>query len=272
MLVVSASIKSLLFYTGFVGWNGAEFQSGISVPDGMCGYPVAANSANRYVGMGVNGTKDTHALQQYNVLEKNANLRQVLNAPLQMAAAGGQVIQPCNRVPFSAGSQMIRIQTAEGTNMRLPPTYSQYRFRNLSTCVPAGTNLIHPADIPHGVRRPNMPQTSSVGRFINQPLPGSRTTGVNGCTDNYIPQRNGFCTNTVMMGQVGGTGYMQHPSAGWNQMQNMSGVPVQQNVASPASSGFISNVNNVSHERTLMSPQDGLLPSVPIMVSKLNFS
>lgn len=257
--------------TGFVGWNGTEFSGEVAVPDGVCSYPVASNAANRYVGVGVNGTKETHALQQYTVLEKNANLRQVLNAPLQMAASGGPVVQTCNRVPFSAGNQMMRMQTAEGTNMRLPPTYNQYRFRNLSNCLPAGTNVIHPADIPHGVHRPNMPQTSAIGRFVNQPVAGCRTTTVNGFSDSYLPQRNGFCTNTVMMGHVGGAGYAQHPSAGWNQMQNVRGVPVQQTVASAASSGLVNNLNNVNHEQIAVSSPDGVIPSIPVTVSKLNF-
>jgi len=253
--------------SGYVDWNGVEFSSDGPIPDGMCGYPVTANSAGRYVGVGMNGTKDVHTLQQYSVLEKNANLRQVLNAPLQMAAGASTIQQMSSRIPFSNGPPMqARMQSSEGPNMRLPPAYNQYRFRNFNynSMPAAGSNTFYPTDIPPGIMRPGMPPTSDGSHFVNQSMPGCRPVSVNGYNDGYIPQRNGYCSNPVMMSHTTGGGFVQHSTAGWNNVLATSEASVQHSTVSSGSS-----VNCLIQGQSLMSPLNTSSPTIPFTVSKL---
>lgn len=262
--------KKYVFCSGYGGWNGTEYPGEVQLPDGVCGYPIIANPSSRYVGVvGMNGTKEMHTLQQHSVFEKNANLHQVLNAPLQMVA-GGHVVPPSNRVQYQGGAQMLRAPTSDGTNIRLPPAYNQYRFRNYGNCVPAATHVLYPSEIQQGVMRPNMPPTSNVGRFMNQSVPGCRTNLVNGYTDNYMPQRNGYCSNPSVVGHGSVAGFMQqqqHSHNDWNTGHGPVDIPVQHTVATCA--GFMSNANSVVQGRSLMSPSEAVLPNIPFTVCNL---
>jgi hypothetical protein len=231
----------------------------------MCVYPVSGAPTGRYIATGLNGTKDFHNVQPCNVLEKNVNLRQVLNAPLQVAS-GVPVASPAlNRVPFTGGMPMIRSSVVDGMNVRLPPAYNQYRLRNTNICatVPQVPNNMTYSEMPAvGGPWPNA-QSGPVGRMINQTATGCRVGPINGYTDCYVQPgvpRNGYCaTPAAVMNPNPNGSYAQMPMQGWNQMQHAPMVPF-------CNAASVSGVNAACFASTYASPPAGSVRSIPTSV------
>ena len=193
----------------------------------------AAAVANRTV---PNGMKDF----SHDMLEKNAHLCSVLNAPLPNSAIRAQ--QSNNRLPlanksyppFTPGiAEQRRIVACSGYLPQPPQQQCLQTFNNGSqTCCSIYSTL--PVMVP-GNR-------TSAGVYCdsNMSVRGCRPPPVNGMLVSYAETRNGYCTNIAGAGMTAG---QPVPCRSYGPAMQWSVAPPP---TSPVNSEFICKVNGVT--------------------------
>jgi len=237
-----------------LNWSGHNFTLEQKDSGSASGYPHAANRTVP------NGMKD-YTRPVCDMLEKNAHLCSVLNAPLPNSA----VLLQSNRLPV-ANSHLFKPSITERrvTVGSYLPRAAQQQCRTFNNSAQAycGVYTTLAATVPGN-------QPAAGGYYdSNISVRGCRPP-VNGMLVNYAESRNGYCTNTPVPGTMLG---QPAPCRSYGPGGHWSVAPT----TSPVNSEFICKMNGVadiaagSAGRTNINASSLHLPAVTVSSVQLD--
>jgi len=222
-----------VFIAGNMNWSGRNFMPEQKDSGSTSGYPVAADRTVP------NGVKDFRR-PVCDMLEKNAHLCSVLNAPLPNSA----VHVPTNRMPLAnchPFTPSIAERRITGCN-RLPQTAQQHcrTFSNGAQTY-CGVYPTLPVTVPG-----NRP---AVGAYCDSSISvHGCCPPVNGMLVSYAETRNGYCTNTAGPGMMIG---QPVPCRSYAPAMHQSAAPATCSV----NSGFVCKMNGVADVTASSAPR-----------------